>query len=376
MASVKLFDKQGKLRVRALFIPLASCALLASGTIADARSANPPASDQAKRIIAAFQDWATYWGVPNGSIAIMSKTKLTGSAGFGTYGAKKPETLGSTSKAVTAICAAQLAEAGDFKFSTQLKSLLRSYFRKHPPADPRAETITVGQLLTHSSGISYDPSQGNQGGLIEQLPPKKTNFAKQAEITFAQNLGYAPGTTYDYNNMNYSLLGLIIETVTGQEYESYCNSTVLQPVGVTDGPHINPKWEPFAAFGSWEISADDYTRFLEYYLPSMKLLGIPPAKWPQFDLGGGAFYSLGTLMRAAGTGYNFWHTGSITWSSPYISVGSYFGVLQENVRYMAEFSPTVSDDAFGDLDSRLYNAATGTKASYAPAHQRTDLLPP
>jgi hypothetical protein len=106
------------------------------------------------------------------------------------------------------------------------------------------------------------------------------------------------------------------------------------------------------------------------------LLSIAPTNWPQFDLGGGAFYSLGTYMRSAGSGYNFWHSGSITWSDPYISVGSYFAVLQENVRYMAEFAPTVSDQAFGDLDSRLYSAATasGTEPA-APAHNRIDLLP-
>jgi hypothetical protein len=51
-------------------------------------------------------------------------------------------------------------------------------------------------------------------------------------------------------------------------------------------------------------------------------------------------------------------------------------VLQENVRYIAEVAPTVSSEAFSDLDSSLYNAATagGTAASKL-ARGRIDLLP-
>jgi hypothetical protein len=78
-------------------------------------------------------------------------------------------------------------------------------------------------------------------------------------------------------------------------------------------------------------------------------------------------------MRQAGAGYNFWHTGSFSWSPD--SWGSYFAVLQENVHYVAEFSPTVSDQAFSDLDASLYNAATGTKAVRGPARTKPNLMP-
>jgi CubicO group peptidase (beta-lactamase class C family) len=349
-----------------------------SGAAAQGREgrAAPPPDAQGKRIVTAFKDWASRWGVSNGSISIMRGTTLLGAGGLGTYAPIKIEPVASESKAITAVCIAQLAEAGQFTFQTQLKNLLGSYFRNHSPADARAKTITVAQLLTHSSGISYDPSQGNQGGAIEQLPLDKTNLPKQAEITFSQNLGYTPGTTYDYNNMNYALLGLIIETKTGEDYETYCKNSVLAPVGVTDAK-LNPSWRVMASWGGWKISANDYTKFLEYFLPSMHLLSIAPAQWPQFDLGGGAYYTLGTLMRQAGTGYNFWHAGSWLWYGQTTSTfGAYFGVLQENVRYMAEFSPTVSDSAFSDLDTSLYNAATAAAVSpSALARGRTDLLP-
>jgi CubicO group peptidase (beta-lactamase class C family) len=317
-----------------------------------------PRTAQSKRMITAFQNWATRWGVANASISVMKGTTLLGSAGLGSYTAGSIEPVASESKAITAICITQLVEDNKLTFGTKLKTVLADYFKKHPPADPTAKTITVAELLTHSSGITYDPSQGNQGGAVEQLPHGKTNLAKQVEIAFTQNLGTTPGASYYYNNMNYALLGLIVETLTGEPYETYCEDTVLKPVGVTDAK-LDPDWRVLASYGGWKISAKDYTRFLEYYLPSMHLLSIAPKKWPQFDLGGGAYYSLGTLMRSAGDGYNFWHEGSFSWTttSSTTSFGAYFGVLQQDVRYMVEVGPTVSDDAFSDLDASLYDAA-------------------
>lgn len=335
----------------------------------------PPPDAQGQRIVQAFKDWTTRWSVPDGSIAVMKGDALTGSYGKGAYTAKKIEGVASLSKAITAICVTQLVESGAIAYNTPLSKVLKKYLKKNPPTDARAKTITVAELLTHSSGITYDPSQGNQGGAIEQLPHDQTNLDKQATITFSQNLGAAPGSSYTYNNMNYAVLGLIVETVTGKAYEKQCGTSVLKPVGVKDAV-LQPDWRVLSSWGGWQISSNDYVKFLAYYLPSKHLLSIPPSQWPQFNLGGGAFYSLGTLMRQAGSGYNFWHTGSFSWSPPPESWGSYYAVLQENVRYTAEFSPTVSDQAFSDLDASLYNAATGTKAKKAgPAKDSPRLLP-
>jgi CubicO group peptidase (beta-lactamase class C family) len=359
--------------LRGLLVGAAMSAVPAAA-IAAAPSAD---SAQAKRIVTAFKDWAGRWGVPNGSIAVMKGTTLTGSGGFGSYSANKIEPVASESKAITAVCITQLVEAGRLSFSEQLGKVLKSYFQKNPPLDVRIKSITIGELLTHSSGMTYDPSQANQGGAIEQLPHNKTNLRTQVGITWSHSLGYTPGTTYDYNNMNYAVLGFIIERLTGQAYERYCGASVLQPVGIADAK-LNPDWRVMASWGGWKISPKDYVRFLEYYLPSMHLLSIPPAQWPQFDLGGGAYYTLGTAMRQAGSGYNFWHAGSWQWNSD--SFGAYFTVIQENVRYMADYAPTVSNDAVNDLDASLYNAATaapmppGFDKAPGLARGRTDLL--
>ncbi|MGA9795950.1 MAG: serine hydrolase, partial [Rhizomicrobium sp.] len=258
-----------------LAIEPAAAASFANGMIA-ARTA------QSQRMIVAFQSWAARWGVPNASISVMKGTNLLGTAGVGSYTAGAIEPVASESKAITAMCITQLVEDKKLTYATTLKTVLADYFKKHKPADPTVKTITVAQLLTHSSGITYDPSQGNQGGAIEALPHNQTDLGQQAQITFSQVLGSTPGTSYDYNNMNYALLGFIIETVTGKAYENYCNTNVLKPVGVTDAK-LDPNWRILASFGGWKISSQDYTRFLEYFLPKLNLVSIPVKNWPKFD---------------------------------------------------------------------------------------------
>lgn len=335
-------------------------------------SANPEVTAQAKRMITAYRAWAKRWSVPNGDLAVMTGTKLTGTTSFGNYGPAKIEPVASESKAITAVCIARLVDAKKLAFDTKLKTVLKSYFAKNKPADARIPAITIANLLTHSSGMTYDPSQG--GPIEQQLPFNKTNLQKQTKIAFETALGAEPGAEYFYNNMNYAVLGFVIETITGQQYENYCGRTVLKPVGVTDAV-LNPPWRIMASWGGWKISAEDYARFLEYFLPSEHLLKTSPAKWPQFSLGGGAYYSLGTLLRQNGSGYNFWHEGSWQWNgTPQASFGAYFTVITENVRYMAEYSPTISDDAASDLDSSMYAAATANSNATGPTRNRRALL--
>jgi CubicO group peptidase (beta-lactamase class C family) len=343
------------------------------GAVQDA--VRPLADAQATRMIRAFKTWAKKWNVPNTSIAIMRGTTLIGSYGKGTHTPTTPVGVASESKAITAICIAKLVEDKKFSFNSRLNALLSDYFVAHPPKDSRVKGITVGDLLTHSSGITYDPSQGSDGGKIEELPLGKVDLARQATITFKQELGTTPGSNYFYNNMNYALLGLIIETVTGTSYEHYCYQNVLKPAGVTPTKLI-PQWRELSSWAGWKISAVNYARFLAYFLPSQRLLNIPVSTWPKYSFGDGSFYTLGAFMRVNpnGPGHNFWHDGSWSWDDPAASFGGYYTVIGQNVRYMANYEPTISDTAVNDLDSVMYDAAigvTGAKLKLKP-HEIAD----
>ena len=140
-------------RVARLLRWLAIGAAISTIPVAALAGAPPPDKAQAKRIIAAFKDWAGRWGVPNGSIAVMSGTKLTGTGGFGSYNAGKPEPVASETKAITAVCVTQLVEAGRLSYSDTLGKVLRSYFRNNPPLDERIKSITIAELLTDRKSV-------------------------------------------------------------------------------------------------------------------------------------------------------------------------------------------------------------------------------
>jgi CubicO group peptidase (beta-lactamase class C family) len=332
---------------------------------------DPAANAAGSRMVAAFKAWSKNYKVKNGSVSVMEGTSVVGSGAFGNYTATDINPIASDSKAITAICIARLVDAKKLTFKSKLSTVLQAYFKKNTPADTRIPGITVADLLTHSSGMTYDPSQD---GTIEALGLTKTNLEKQTEIAFQSKLGKKPGTFYFYNNMNYAVLGYIIETLTGQAYQKYCSTEVLKPVKVTDAT-LNPVWMIMASWGGWKISADDYTRFLEYYLPGSKLLKTTQKDWPMFKMATGEYYSLGAItFPQSGGVYYYAHEGSWQYSNPKASFGSYYTVYGSQVRYMTEFAPTVSDDAATALSTDMSNAYLGKAMTTVPPATRPELV--
>jgi CubicO group peptidase (beta-lactamase class C family) len=63
-------------------------------------------------------------------------------------------------------------------------------------------------------------------------PPVDTKTI--VKFALSKNLHYTPGTARAYSNLGYSILGLVIEKVTGVPYEEYCTKSILEPLGVYD----------------------------------------------------------------------------------------------------------------------------------------------
>lgn len=333
--------------------PIAAAILFLSILLLTARNA-AAADTQTLQIEKAFEEWISRYSVTNASLVIARRGSIVGRVGHGTYAPDKPAPVASLSKAITGICIAKLVEAGKLQFKTQLGSVLKDYFANHPPRDNRARSITIRQLLTHTSGITNDPSQG--AALEEFRPFTEPSMDKQFDKALSAPLSQTPGGKWTYNNMNYAALGVVIETLTAETYERYCGREVLEALGV-NGATINPDWRVMGAYGGWKISAEGYARFLDYFDPSKRLLQIRPADWPKAIVGNGAKYSMGTFMRKAGTGYNFWHDGSWERYQPNASFGAFYAKWHQGISVVATYEPTVSDAARYDLDDSLYRAA-------------------
>ncbi len=311
---------------------------------------------QAARMEAAFKTWVAKWGVQNTSLAIMRGAKLIGQGQTGDYQPDEDVPVASLSKAITGVCVARLVEAKQLKYSDTIGKLLKPYFKADKPVDNAAKQITIAELLTQTSGIAYDPTQGT-GVFSGDYDLTKTNMPEQLTLALQRPLG---AKTFFYNNINYDALGMVIEAVTDKPYETYCAKTVLKPAGAK--ARLNPPLRILNAYGGWKISALNYTRFLENLRPKSKFMKSGPAKWPQYSFGNGAYYSIGMFLRQNGSSYNFWHDGAFSMNSPLIttSFGSYFAMWAQDLRFVATYAPRLSGEAVNELDYVMYQAAYAT----------------
>ncbi|WP_028596608.1 serine hydrolase domain-containing protein [Paenibacillus assamensis] len=171
--------------------------------------------------------------IPGVSLIIVEKGNIAYQNGFGyaDVASKKPVTgdtlfeLASTSKAFTGLAILQLEKEGKLKrtdlITTFIPWLQLYYNGKHA-------SITVRDLLYHTSGI---PSTS-----IQYYPESDADDALEqtARTLLNQPLNREPGSSYEYATINYDILGLIIEKVTGQSYETYMQQHILQPLGMND----------------------------------------------------------------------------------------------------------------------------------------------
>lgn len=131
--------------------------------------------------------------------------------------------IGSVTKQFTAIGILQLLEQGKLSLSDSLQQYL-------PDFPSKGATITIEQLLTHTSGLPDYAAIDSPEPFIERwdfTPGYLTDHFKNAPLQFP------PGTRYGYSNSNYLLLAQIIEKVSGLPYRSYMDQKVIRVAGLT-----------------------------------------------------------------------------------------------------------------------------------------------
>lgn len=94
------------------------------------------------------------------------------------------------------------------------------------------QLITIHQLLTHSSGLV-------SGIGADQEPIEKQPYLVRV---MAEPLQFDPGTSFGYSNSGYSLLGMIVEQVSGVNYEIFLRNELLLPSDMTNTGYVLPDW--------------------------------------------------------------------------------------------------------------------------------------
>lgn len=162
--------------------------------------------------------------IPGCAVMVRHEGKVVLSAGYGMANLEHnvrvtPQTIfqsGSIGKQFTAMGVMMLVEEG--------KLALDDRISKHLSVPPGWSNITVRHLLTHTSGLGDYPE-----GFSLQRNYTEDDLLKMVAL---QPLGFAPGEKWNYSNLGYLTLGLLIRKVSGEFYGDLLQKRIFGPLGM------------------------------------------------------------------------------------------------------------------------------------------------
>jgi CubicO group peptidase (beta-lactamase class C family) len=136
-----------------------------------------------------------------------------------------------TKSLATATAVMQLYEHGKVGFDDPVQTHLPDF---NPAKDPRRAEVTVRMLLTHTSGLVGEVDLGDPWGL------KGADRAEGMHRALTKPLESTPGAGFNYSDVNFILLGLMVERITGQTEDVYVAQNVFAPLGMDDTRYLPP----------------------------------------------------------------------------------------------------------------------------------------
>lgn len=243
-------------------------------------------------------------------VARKGKIVSSGAHGFRDLEARLPMEVDtivriySMSKIVTSVAALMLFEEGRFdlddpvsRFLPELESMqvMVGGTADAPLLTTARGPITIDHLFTHTAGFYYDMSAGPE---LAKLIERKELFAASSLEEFVKSaatlpLKHHPGEAWTYG-INTTILGRVIEVVSGQPFEDFLQERVFDPLGMNDTGFSVPPEKRERLARVYEIQDGSLTQveFPENEAPSPRDIGP--------DLGGaGLFSTIGDYARFA-----------------------------------------------------------------------------
>ncbi len=248
--------------------------------------------------------------------------------GFGDLGAKRPVApdtefyVGGISEQFTAAAVLLLQQDGKLKLDDKVT--------KYVPELTVAPNVTVAQLLQQTSGL---PDYQSAPGLKADL----THTVKLLDIIAAVNKltpSAAPGTKFQYNNLNYMIAGLVVERASGIPLSDYLQQHIFLPLvmsasfyagdrgispthalGYTGSPgHFRraDTWDPAWLFGAEGLVTNIYDLAKwDIGLPLLLRVDAERTMFTPSGAPGEAQYGLGWVIDERGGKRYIWHNGEI-----------------------------------------------------------------
>lgn len=300
----------------------------------------PPALDY-------VQDWLAFqverYRQPGCAVAIAQGPELVAEFAFGHADLKRGERMtprhrfriASHSKSFTASAVLLLREQGRLGLDDAVGRYVGGLHKSVAGA-------RIEQLLSHGAGLTRD---GADSGQFQDRRP----FLDRAEVMadLARQQPLEAGVQLKYSNHGFSLLGMLVEAVTGEPYAEWMQRNVIGPAGlretVPDMPYLPRSARmakghstefPFgqrlvvpcdspanavAPAGGFVATAADTARFFAQLDPACAQSILSPAsrrammqrRWRDECSTQEAYYGLGTMMNGPGPKEWFGHTGSL-----------------------------------------------------------------
>ena len=173
------------------------------------------------------------YSVPGAAIALIREGEVVWTKGFGLadLSGHVPITtetefnVGSLSKTPTAWAIMQLADEDKLELDVPVDTYLRRWHL--PQSSFENSKVTIGRLLSHTSGISnhdyhgWDPTSPS--------PPIEDSLAGKTGTGIVQVVS-SPGSTIHYSGANYAILELVVEEISGQPFSAYMESHIFRPL--------------------------------------------------------------------------------------------------------------------------------------------------
>jgi CubicO group peptidase (beta-lactamase class C family) len=165
----------------------------------------------------------------NGSVLVAQKGNILLEKGYGYKDVTQKTKVdanslfqyGSITKQFTSALVMYLQEKGKLNINDKLS--------KYFPELPFADSVTIYNLLTHTSGVF---NYTNNGDFMKTEAVKPASREKIFALFSNKPLEFSPGSQFSYSNSGYSLLGYIIEKASGMPYEKLMRQVILEPLGL------------------------------------------------------------------------------------------------------------------------------------------------
>ena len=215
-----------------------------------------------ERSLEYMKDWLRFRyereDIPGFVVAVAHKGEVLFNEAYGYAELEKKEKLTSAhifriashSKTFTATAVMQLQEQDKLRIDDPVVKYL-PWLNKHN--DKRWQNVTIRQLLSHGAGVIRDGLEQGYWSLERPFPDEE-RFKQdilETELVLDNNI------KMKYSNYGYTLLGLVIEAVSGQPYNQYVTDNIIKPLGLKNtGPEFTKQIEKDLVTGYSRVEND------------------------------------------------------------------------------------------------------------------------